>query len=96
MRPPSNRHQKQVPRTLVAVLALSAVGLTALADKTADVREPVKPRRVLFNCDGHGVRVYDNKGHDLNKWIANLFTGLEGGHVDLLLWCDGAGGNTAL
>lgn len=60
------------------------------------VRPRVKARRVLFNCDGSGVRLHGNSGNDLNKWISNLFTGLEGGHVDALLWCDGSGGNTAL
>ena len=56
-------------------------------------RQPSPPRRLLFNCDGHSVWV-DADG-DLKRWLDNTFTGLVDTHVDALLWCDGAGGNTA-
>jgi len=59
-------------------------------------REAVKPRRVLFNCDGCSVRIDNNDKHDLNVWIDQLFTGLDPNYVGALLWCDGSGGNTAL
>lgn len=55
-------------------------------------RRPIK-RRILFNCDGNSVFI--NAGGDLNQWIRNVFCGLEHSHVEALLWCDGAGGNTA-
>jgi len=74
---------------------LCVVGGAALAG-TPEPRKRVKARRVLFNCDGCSVRIDDNKALDLNKWIRQLFTGLDPNHVDLLLWCDGSGGNTAL
>jgi hypothetical protein len=59
-------------------------------------RDPIKPRRVLFNCDGCSVRIDNNDKHDLNVWIDQLFAGLDANHVGALLWCDGSGGNTAL
>lgn len=57
------------------------------------VRESVKNRRLLFNCDGHSV--WQQAGGNVEAWIENVFTGLVDSPVDALLWCDGAGGNTA-
>lgn len=54
---------------------------------------PTKHRRVIFNCDGNSV--FTAAAGDLDRWIANVFTGLEPSQVDALFWCDGAGGNTA-
>jgi hypothetical protein len=52
-----------------------------------------KRRRLIFNCDGFGV--FKDAHGDLYRWIHNVFTGLEDSDVEALLWCDGAGGNTA-
>ncbi len=49
--------------------------------------------RLLFNCDGDSV--WNDAGGDLDRWLANLLTGLVDSQVDALLWCDGSGGNTA-
>ena len=54
-------------------------------------RTPVKPYRVIFNCDGG---VLGGKG-SVDACIQNLFGPLEGSHVDAVFWCNGAGGNTA-
>jgi len=59
-------------------------------------RSPAKPRRLLFNCDGHSARVTENDSYDVAKWVQNLFTGIDAEHVGAFLWCDGSGGNTAL
>ena len=68
--------------------------LAALVETPAGEKgNPVKPYRVIFNCDGHAV-AKDAQG-DLNQWIENLFGPLENSHVEALFWCDGAGGNTA-
>jgi len=62
-------------------------------DCTQAKEPPVKRRRLLFNCDGFGV--FKDAHGDLYRWIHNVFTGLEDSQVEALLWCDGAGGNTA-
>jgi len=54
---------------------------------------PSKPYRVIFNCDGTAVA--EDAGGDFDQWIENIFGPLENSHVDVLFWCDGAGGNTA-
>ncbi len=59
----------------------------------ADKQPAPRRYRVIFNCDGNAVAL-DAKG-DLNQWMKNLFGPLEKSHVDVLFWCDGAGGNTA-
>ena len=56
-------------------------------------RAPVRNRRLLFNCDGYSV--WQQAKGNIEAWIENVFTGLTESHVDALLWCDGAGGNTA-
>ncbi len=71
-----------------------AVSGAALAETSAT--QPVKPRRVLFNCDGCSVRIDNNDKLDLRVWIDNLFVGMDPNVVGALLWCDGSGGNTAL
>jgi hypothetical protein len=71
-----------------------ASGDSAAAKRGAPANRPRPTKfRVIFNCDGSGVSL-DAKG-DLDQWIRNVFAGLEHSHVDALLWCDGAGGNTA-
>ena len=56
-------------------------------------RDPVKKRRLLFDCDG--CSVWQDAGGSIDAWLDNVFTGLVDSHVDALMWCDGAGGNTA-
>ena len=53
-------------------------------------REPVRSRRLLFNCDGYSV--WQQAGGNIDAWLENVFTGLTDSHVDALFWCDGAGG----
>jgi len=84
---------------LAAMMTLSilqGIVMAQSAPAAAGPRKAVKPRRVLFNCDGCSVRIDNNDTHDLNVWIHQLFTGLDPNHVGALLWCDGSGGNTAL
>ncbi|MBP88216.1 MAG: hypothetical protein CMJ64_16115 [Planctomycetaceae bacterium] len=75
------------------VLLPLSICLFLVAAGAAEENKPAKPYRVIFNCDGHAV-AKDAEG-DLNQWIENLFGPLENSHVDVLFWCDGAGGNTA-
>ncbi|MBC8354196.1 MAG: family 10 glycosylhydrolase [Planctomycetes bacterium] len=70
-----------------------AMCLLLAASASAQEKQPTKPYRVIFNCDGHAV-AKDAEG-DLEQWIENLFGPLKDSHVDALFWCDGAGGNTA-
>jgi hypothetical protein len=77
---------KHVLLPLIVCLLLWAAG-------GAEENKAAQPYRVIFNCDGHAV-AKDAAG-DLNQWIENLYGPLENSHVDVLFWCDGAGGNTA-
>ena len=53
--------------------------------------QPVKARRLIFNCDGGGIYGADTENiEDVDKYV---FEGKE--NVAALFWCDGAGGNTA-
>ncbi len=79
-----------------SIRAFLAILLACSSAWAASPRPPVKARQVIFNCDGCSVRQDNNKEHDVNRWIENLFTGLDANHVDALFWCDGSGGNTAL
>jgi len=63
------------------------------ADGAQEKGLAVKRCRLIFNCDGFGV--FKDAHGDLYRWIHNVFTGLEDSQVEALLWCDGAGGNTA-
>ncbi len=88
-----NLLQNMIRRTRIIVCCLGIL-LAALVETPAGEKgNPVKPYRVIFNCDGHAV-AKDAQG-DLKQWIENLFGPLENSHVDALFWCDGAGGNTA-
>lgn len=77
----------------LSLLALMSCIVYSAPGHAEDKQKPTRPYRVIFNCDGHAV-AKDANG-DLNQWIENLFGPLEKSHVDVLFWCDGAGGNTA-
>ena len=82
-----------IHRFPIFVCCLS-VSLTTLAEAPAGEQDtPIKPYRVIFNCDGHASAM-DAQG-DLDQWMENLFGPLENSHVEALFWGDGAGGNTA-
>ena len=86
---PSSLKPYPVCGLLTLILCLAFLPILSAADK-----QPAPRRyRVIFNCDGHAV-AKDAKG-DLNQWLENLFGPLEKSHVEVLFWCDGAGGNTA-
>ena len=73
---------------MMAVVLVGVQGLWAEGE-----RSPVKPRRVIFNCDGWSV--FTGAHGNLDAWVENIFGPLEDSHVDALFWCDGSGGNTA-
>ncbi|MFP6621193.1 MAG: family 10 glycosylhydrolase, partial [Pirellulaceae bacterium] len=88
-RVPSSLESCQVGCLITLFLYAAFLPVLSAADK-----QPAPRRyRVIFNCDGHAV-AKDAKG-DLNQWLENLFGPLEKSHVEVLFWCDGAGGNTA-
>jgi len=76
---------------LVFMLSVALLCVQTLVAQTK--RSPVKPRRVIFNCDGWSV--FTDAHGSLDAWVENIFGPLEDSHVDALFWCDGSGGNTA-
>lgn len=98
---PGPRKMSHMLATVIMVAAILAASVCAAGSSpNAPPPQPANGRppqqyhpRIIFNCDGNSVFTAANG--DLNRWIANVFTGLEHGQVDALFWCDGAGGNTA-
>ncbi len=81
---------RRILLTLAFTCSVVFVCATARADEK---HEPLKPYRVIFNCDGWSV-FEDAKG-DVDQWVKNVFAPIENTQVDALFWCDGGGGNNA-
>jgi hypothetical protein len=85
--------QNLIGRIPVLICCLSISMGAVVAAPGAEQNNLAKSYRVIFNCDGTAVA--KDAGGDFDQWIDNIFGPLENSHVDVLFWCDGAGGNTA-
>ena len=81
------------PTTGLGIALTCLVVLVCCTARADEKPQPLKPYRVIFNCDGWSV-FNDAKG-DVDQWVKNVFAPIENSQVDALFWCDGGGGNNA-
>lgn len=82
-------HRIPLSFVCIVIAAICIVQVTAEEARAVETKQ----YSLIFNCDGHAV--FKDAQGDMNQWIENLFGPLTDSQVDVLFWCDGAGGNTA-